>query len=219
MFGIDKNVDDLPYHGGLDQVHTVDGNQAMATLTQILDLLCSDSYESRLAVLDIKLNNSTRLIEAIATTIKDHKGNNSMEYWRKKLIIGIWHPRHLGPVKTHLPAFAITNIAMSLSYSRKHFMYDEKVESLNVLFTLLRGRSGQQFINEAHQLGKHVMAWTVNGKDSLLWTMSLGLKGITTDNPEELKDLVDLPEPPPKDFFTIKRTVQYFLISLLARVM
>ena len=111
MYGADVVVEETPFSEGLDQLRTVNGNEKMPRLKDLL-LLILEQHRSHpegnlWVLLDIKLDNDVQLIPAIRKTFDSVDSN--MSFWKSKIVMvgfnwvniiadrfqGIWHPRFL----------------------------------------------------------------------------------------------------------------------------
>lgn len=48
-------------------------------------------------------------------------------------------------------------------------------------FPMLMSAEGQKFLEDCRREGKEVAAWTVNGREEMVWCARWGIKAIITD--------------------------------------
>lgn len=185
-YGRPGNVNDQDFHGpsGMSSFLTVDEpHTSMPTLVEVLHLMTLPEYRDRWLLLDIKINNSLRILEHIAKALA--KVRPDLSFWSSRLVLGIWHHKYLPYASKNLPGIPITHIGLHTSYARSHFLYRADVQSFNLQLFSLVTASQQAFIRDAHKLGKSVFVWTVNDADSMRYCMSLKVDCILSDDPSK----------------------------------
>jgi phosphatidylglycerol phospholipase C len=83
-----------------------------------------------------------------------------------RILLGLWHPKFIGPAKKHLPYISRSHIGGSLDLARTYFW--DSCESFSIDFGALCAPDGQKFIQECKGGGKKVMVWTVNKPEEMM---------------------------------------------------
>ncbi|KAF0413131.1 PLC-like phosphodiesterase [Gigaspora margarita] len=122
----------------------------------ILEVFLKQKDSKVWAVIDVKLENSPRILMVLSTLLKQH---DYLSRFMDRFILGIWHPKFLSVARQYLPELPIVYIGYSLNIARKYF---SDVDGYNISFIPLCNNDGENFINVAHELSKPVFAWTVN---------------------------------------------------------
>ncbi|ORY80955.1 PLC-like phosphodiesterase [Protomyces lactucae-debilis] len=195
-FGEEGNVVAWPWHapsGGkaLDSLRTVaEPHVGMPRLVDALAMLEEDAFKDRWLLLDIKLSNHVDVIGRIAHVLKGTQGG--LQYWQDRIVLGIWHDKFLSHCRQHLDTFAITHIGLHTSYASRKFLHNKAVTSFNMQLYALACPAGEQFVREAHALGKQVFVWTANDVDWIRYCQHiLHLDALLTDDPALCCSLVD----------------------------
>jgi len=212
IFGAQGSVEDLPYRNGLDKLRTINGAEGMPTLCDVLRYI---KTENAWVLLDIKLDNDVALIQAIKKDIIAVDAD--FNTWRDKILLGIWHPRFLPHCAQHLPELRITNISLSLSYSKKYFLHSPQVQSFNLFLPMLYGNTGEEFIQQARDMNKSVFVWTVNNPDWMKWSIHLKVDGVLTNDPPKFKAVLkEKSKWSPDQYFSYKIMAFMAFLQLLA---
>ena len=191
-YGKPGNVIEQDYHGanGMSSYLTVDEPYtSMPTFVEVLQLLRHSDYSSKWLLLDIKVNNPVRILQCIAETIR--QVDKDMDYWSRRIVLGIWHHKFLPYSEKYLPTLPITHIGLHTTYARHYFLHNPRVQSFNLQLYSLVSKSQQAFIADAHRLGKSVFVWTVNDSDSMRYCMALKVDAILSDDPSKTKAVQD----------------------------
>lgn len=181
-------VCDQDYYGpdGMSTFRTVDPPYSqMPTLREVLVMLQRPEYASKWLLLDIKIDNQVEIIEAMRDVLLDV--SDSLEPWRQRIVLGVWHHKLLPYCRKSLPELGITHITLHTSYARSHFLDDAAVGSFNVQLYSLVTRHQKDFLREAHRRGKQVYVWTVNAEADIRFCASLGVDAILSDDPAKLR--------------------------------
>lgn len=102
--------------------------------------------------------------------------------------MGCWTENYIPLVESSLPGFPIAHIGISCSYARK-FLRAPGI-AFNMKFVTLLGPGGTKFVREMRETRhRPVWTWTANAKWQMEWSISQGLDGIITDNPELCADV------------------------------
>ncbi|CAJ0766262.1 18859_t:CDS:2 [Entrophospora sp. SA101] len=165
------------YYGDLEYLTTKEPpNCKIARLQDFLDLLIKPENSKVWAVIDIKIDNPPSIMLLLSTILKSY--NDDLNYFKKRLLLGIWHPKFLTLAKTQLPQLPIIHIGFSLSIAKNYF---SDADGYSLMFASLYDEEAKQFIEYAHKLGKPVFAWTINKTKIFKECVELGIDGIMTD--------------------------------------
>ncbi|CAG8538455.1 3056_t:CDS:2 [Dentiscutata erythropus] len=148
----------------------------------ILEVFSKQKDSDIWAVIDVKLENSPRILMVLSDLLKQH---NYLNRFKDRFILGIWHPKFLPIARQYLPELPIVHIGLSLNIARKYF---SDVDGYNILFIPLCYNDGKNFINDAHELSKPVFAWTVNREEHADDCNNHNVDAIMTD---ELKGFIN----------------------------
>lgn len=109
-------------------------------------------------------NEPTRLFTLLHKTISSHEG------WEEKLapriLLGLWHPKFVGPAQEILPYCRRSHIGASPEIANKYFL--DGVDAFSMWFPALCTPEGQRFVRHAKAKGKQVMVWTVNDQSEMM---------------------------------------------------
>ncbi|CAI2166114.1 17732_t:CDS:2 [Funneliformis geosporum] len=142
----------------------------------VLDLLSKEENSHIWAVIDVKIQNSPKILLALSEIFKSR--NKDFTASSKQFSLGIWHPKFIPYAKTYLPGIPIVYIGISLDIAREFF---SNVDGYNIKYIALFGDKEQKFIKEAHAKGKPVFAWTVNEESHARNCHNWGVDAIMTD--------------------------------------
>lgn len=218
-YGQPGNVWDQDFHGpnGMSSFVTVDEpHSKMPTLKEVLILMTRKEWSDRWLLLDIKVDNQVQVLEAIRDSLE--AVNSDMTFWASRLILGIWHHKFLPYCETHLATLPITHIGLHTSYARSHFLRNPQISSFNLQLFSLVTSSQQNFVREAHALGKQVYVWTVNDEQSMRYCIHLKVDAILSDDPSRTNAVMseDLTRWDVKaQFWTWKRAAVSYLWNVL----
>ena len=119
---------------------------------------------------DVKVyNDPTKLFTLIKEIVEAY--DNWETVLAPRLLLGLWHPRFLGPAKTLLPYCRRSYIGMRPSVARKYFW--DSCHTFSMWFPSLCNAEGQRFIADCKAADKQVMVWTVNDPAMLMEVRSL----------------------------------------------
>ena len=197
-FGVDKLISDSDWHGGIDTLKSLrEPHTRMPLFTDVLSLLrdLADRGVRKWCMVDVKLGNDLGLMQHLAADLKATSPDGSIDYWRDKLVLGLWHHKFLDPASQHMPKIPISHIGLDLSYARARWLDDDRVVGFNMqIYALLSpwaarddskhgGDVGDAFVKECHNRGKAVSVWTVNSPPLVRYAQSLGCDVVMTDDP------------------------------------
>lgn len=136
--------------------------------------------------IDIKPDNDPdRLFRLMKGVVSQHHGFETL--LAPRLILGLWHPKFLGPALEHVPTLRRTHIGGSPALAKQYFW--DTCEGFSMYFASLVPADGQDFLKEALAAGKEVMVWTVNRPDEMVEAARWGVTAILTDRTDLLKQL------------------------------
>lgn len=185
-YGAPGNVWDQDFYGpkGMSTFRTVnEPHSKMPTLTEVLALMTEKEWSDKWLLLDIKVDNQVQIIEALRNTLD--ATNPYTSFWTNRIILGIWHHKFLPYCDSHLPKLPISHIGLHTSYARSYFLHNPQVSSFNMQLSSLYTQSQQNFVTEAHGLGKQVYVWTVNDEQSMRYCIHLKVDAILSDDPSK----------------------------------
>ncbi|RIB09930.1 PLC-like phosphodiesterase [Gigaspora rosea] len=145
----------------------------------ILEVFIKQKDSKVWAIIDVKLENSPRILMVLSNLLKQH---DNLSRFMDRFILGIWHPKFLSVARQYLPELPIVHIGLSLNIARKYF---SDVDGYNILFIPLCNNDGENFINDAHELSKPVFAWTVNREAYADDCNNCKVDAILTDKPKD----------------------------------
>ncbi|KAF7304827.1 GP-PDE domain-containing protein [Mycena kentingensis (nom. inval.)] len=177
------NIKDSNYYGvgGMQHARTKkEPQQPIPTLPEALALLMNPENMHVHFNIDVKPSNDT---ETLFTAM--HTAISAFPEWETalapRILLGLWHPKDLGPAKSILPYCKRCSISFSLWITRT-YMWDD-VECISLWQNALVSREGQKLLREAKATGKKVLAYTVNEPAHMIEMVRYGVDGIITDYP------------------------------------
>ncbi|KAH8147535.1 uncharacterized protein LAJ45_08362 [Morchella importuna] len=172
VFGEEGKVIDCDY-SYLKTLRTVEAPHVpMASLKEVLELLCQPALRKMWLLLDIKIDNDAEnIIRLTAETLKDVGGG--VEFWGNRVVLGCWTLNFIPLCERYLPGFPITHIGYSIPYARE-FLKIPNV-SFNMRYAILDGPKGEKFLKDARAAGRDVYTWTVNDEQVMKWTIAHGI--------------------------------------------
>ena len=96
-----------------------------------------------------------------------------------RIILGLWHPLFLLPAARHLPTCKRYHIGISFPLARRLFW--TACDGFSIAFPMLMSADGHTFLQDCKRAGKQVCAWTVNGREEMVWCRRMGVEAIITD--------------------------------------
>ncbi|KAI8078643.1 PLC-like phosphodiesterase [Halteromyces radiatus] len=176
------NVGDHPWYGYIDGLKTkAEPAQPIPRLNDVFDLLVRPevaSNEQLYMIVDIKFDNPIEILDRLYALLEEYKEYASLQ---RQVVIGVWHHDFLDRTRELFgDTYKICFIGLSLVGARRKFL--EQVDCLSVPFAALADEDGQQFIREAHDLGKRVFTWTINDVEQMVCAVAWGLDGIVGDH-------------------------------------
>ncbi|KAI9020973.1 PLC-like phosphodiesterase [Phycomyces nitens] len=137
------------------------------------DIVAKDTY----MIVDIKFDNQLEILDAVQLLLEEYKDHACL---KKQLVFGIWDLRFLEKAKHLFIGYQLCFIGLSLGAARKHFLHE--VDNISLPYAALIDQEGQDFIKEAHALGKRVFCWTVNDIEQMHQCVVWGLDGVIGDH-------------------------------------
>ncbi|GAA5944032.1 hypothetical protein JCM3775_006818 [Rhodotorula graminis] len=175
------------YHGGLDQLRTVQApHQKIPLLRETLDLLMQPANEHVLLNIDVKVDNDP---ERLFTIMKDIISSYP-DFETKlapRLLLGLWHPKYVEPAQRLLPDVRRAHIGMSPALARKYFW--DACCTFSMSFASMVNSEGASFRDECRKAGKEITVWTVNDRREMIEATKWGVKAILTDRTKALLEL------------------------------
>jgi len=123
------------------------------------------------------------MMRLIAQTVQSVPPNPTRP-WNERIVLGCWATKYLPLCAKYLPSFPITHIGFSRAYSRQ-FLSVPNI-SFNILQrSIITPFFGARFIRDARAKGRPIFTWTVNDESMMRWSISKGLDGVITDDPQK----------------------------------
>lgn len=170
-------ISDKNYFGDIEYLTTKkEPHCPISRFQDVLDLLSKAENSHIWAVIDVKIQNSPKILITLSEIFKSR--NKDFSEFSKQFSLGIWHPKFIPYAKTYLPGISIVYIGVSLDIAREYF---NNVDGYNIKYIALFGDHEQKFIKEAHAKGKPVFAWTVNEEVHARNCHNWGVDAIMTD--------------------------------------
>ncbi|EIM89051.1 PLC-like phosphodiesterase [Stereum hirsutum FP-91666 SS1] len=173
---------------GMEHVRTTkQPAQSIPTFPEVVSLLMKPENHHVKFNVDVKVfNDPERLFPLMQTIIAAYPE------WETKLapriVLGLWHPRFLGPAKKYLPWCHRSHIGFSVDLARKWFWED--CQSFSINFMVLATSDGEKFREECRAAGKSVLTWTVNEPEHMMEVVRWDIvDAIMTDVPKVWLDL------------------------------
>jgi len=127
---------------------------------------------------DVKPQNDPETLFALMEKIITAQPNWETDL-APRILLGLWHPRFLGPAKKHLSCCRRSYIGNSPEIARKYFWAD--CQAFSMAFAALATMDGQKFTRECKAGGKQLMVWTVNEPTHMMEAVRWGVDAILTD--------------------------------------
>ncbi|KAL0098297.1 PLC-like phosphodiesterase [Phycomyces blakesleeanus] len=157
--------------------------QPIPRLKDVFDILIRPDVVAKntYMIVDIKFDNQLEILDAVQVLLEEYKAHTSL---RKQLVFGIWDLRFLERAKQLFIGYQLCFIGLSLGAARKHFLHE--LDNISLPYAALVDQEGQDFIKEAHSLGKRVFCWTINNIEQMHQCVAWGLDGVIGDNVDTL---------------------------------
>ncbi|KAJ7596457.1 PLC-like phosphodiesterase [Mycena floridula] len=182
-------IKDCDWYGpdGMEHARTKkEPKQSIPTFVETVELLMKPENQHVHFNIDVKVDNDpSKLFPLI------HKVLSAYPEWETtlapRILLGLWHPRFIGPAKEILPSCRRSSISFSLSMTKAYLWRD--VDCVSVWFRALMGPEGQQFRDAVKKAGKKLMVFTVNEPEHMMEMVRWGVDGIVTDVPHRWMDI------------------------------
>ncbi|KAK9480862.1 PLC-like phosphodiesterase [Lipomyces japonicus] len=188
VFGSDGLIKERTYKHDLEHLTSIKepyGN--MPLLKDLLKLFVENpNFAGKWLIIDVKADNEIKIIEAMARVLDEVQ--NDRQFWKTKIIFGIWLLKFLPECHTYIPELPLMHIGINISYAQK-FLNTPNLVAMSILLPSLYSRSGYDLIREVKKLGKAVCVWTVNSKESMAMCIALQIDAVLTDNAVEFTNL------------------------------
>ncbi|KAH9473767.1 hypothetical protein MJO29_000823 [Puccinia striiformis f. sp. tritici] len=180
-------IESLNYRNGIDGFRTLERpHQKIPTFDETLDLLMEKENQHVILNVDCKPNNDpARLFKLIKTSIDRYAAHETSLNGR--IILGIWHPKFIGPSVEILPDLKKVYIGTSPSTARKYFW--ESCSGFSMKFSCLVGFEGQKFRQDCIKYHKSLFVWTVNDRLEMIEASKWGVDAILTDKTADYLEL------------------------------
>ncbi|TFY74128.1 hypothetical protein EWM64_g9884 [Hericium alpestre] len=152
--------------------------QSIPTFAETVTLLMKPENHHVKFNVDVKVyNDPTRLFSLM------HKIISAQPGWETQLapriILGLWHPRFLGPAKKWMSYCRRSYIGGSTYLARQYFWDD--CHAFSMWFGSLATMDGEKFRSECKAADKALMVWTVNDPAHMMEAVRWGVDAILTD--------------------------------------
>ncbi|TFY81088.1 hypothetical protein EWM64_g2927 [Hericium alpestre] len=165
--------------GGMEHARTTKTpKQPIPTFAETVALLMKPENQHVRIDVDVKPENDPpRLFALMDKIIRAHDDWETL--LAPRIILGLWHPRFIGPAKTHMPYCRRSYIGDSPSLARQYFWHACEIFSMS--FPSLSTIDGIKFRRECKAAGKNMMVWTVNEPAQMMEAVRWGVDVILTD--------------------------------------
>ncbi|KAM3507465.1 hypothetical protein MY11210_007132 [Beauveria gryllotalpidicola] len=146
----------------------------MPRLSDVLGLLTEEGMQKTWCVLDIKIDDEAdQLLSSMRNVLATTKGPVP---WEHRVLLGCWNATYIIAARRILPAFPLSHISWSRSYSA-HFGAAMPNLGYSLHFAALSGVLGRRFLGRArHRCGAApIMTWTVNQDNWMRWLLDRNL--------------------------------------------
>jgi hypothetical protein len=99
-----------------------------------------------------------------------------------RLILGLWHPKFVGPALSILPALKRCFIGIDLTLA-SHPIFWENMHAFSIAFQYLSTWEGKQFRERCQREGKGVYSWTLNRQEQWALAAQWDIDAVMTDKP------------------------------------
>ncbi|THH18212.1 hypothetical protein EW146_g2729, partial [Bondarzewia mesenterica] len=162
MFHDPSLIREKNWHGedGMEHVRTTkQPKQSIPTFAETVSLLMKPENHHVKFNVDIKVyNDPQRLFSLMHTVISSQPDWETL--LAPRIILGLWHPRFIGPAKQYMPYCCRSYIGLSIDIARKYFW--DHCDAFSMWFPSLSTIDGERFRRECKKSGKQLMVWTVN---------------------------------------------------------
>ncbi|KAG9236214.1 putative glycerophosphoryl diester phosphodiesterase [Amylocarpus encephaloides] len=185
-FGIDRNIVDCDW-GYLETLRTLkEPQERMPRLKDLLEYLAKPGLGEIWVLLDIKLDNDDDVFRLMSATLEEAKPSKA---WNQRILLGIWHEKHLPFCTEFLHGFPIAYIGFSILYARQ-FLKVPKV-NFNMLQKIMVGPFGSAFLRDIKKARRSIFLWTVNEESWMKWSIRKEVDGVITDDPKKFLEVCD----------------------------
>ncbi|KAK9458111.1 PLC-like phosphodiesterase [Dipodascopsis uninucleata] len=180
-----RRIEDRNYVGDLDQLKAPNAPyEKLPLLSEVLQLFIDDpAFEGKWLIIDVKADNKIGIIQHIAEVVKATK--DDMEFWKSRIMLGIWMVKFLAPCEAYVPEISIVHIGISVTYAKRFLSYPTLV-GVSMLLPCLYSTEGHEFVKSMRDAGKVVYVWTVNAPELLRICIAWQFDGILTNETELL---------------------------------
>lgn len=177
------------WHGPAGMEHALTKKepvQHIPTFEQTVDLLMKEGNRHACFNVDVKVfNDPDRLFSLMHKVISSHK--NWETELAPRIVLGLWHPRFIGPAMNHLPYCTMSHIGASPYIARTYFW--EHCSAFSMNFGSMATIEGDRFRKDLKAAGKKLMVWTVNQTEQMMECIRWEADAIITDVPKKYLDL------------------------------
>lgn len=173
--GLDKNVWDMEYakveklDAGIS-FHNKFRGEKIPTLEEVLNF-CRRGLDLNI---EIKYNGKNKgIVNKVVRTIREHE-------FQEHCVVTSMNYQFLEQIKKIAPEIR-TGYIMTMTYGS--IAQVEAADFFSVKYTYV----DEDFVKEAHSLGKEVHAWTVNYRGDVRRMLDMGVDNIITDDPEMVR--------------------------------
>ncbi|KAG6854448.1 hypothetical protein C0991_006527 [Blastosporella zonata] len=151
---------------GMQHVRTTKlPKQSIPTFVETIALLMLPENQHAKFNVDVKPQNDPKhLFTLMHAVISSHPNWETL--LAPRIVLGLWHPRFLGPAKEILGYCRRSHIGMSPDTARRYFWAD--CDAFSMAFAALTTADGTRFRQECKKAGKSVIVWTVNKPEHMM---------------------------------------------------
>ncbi|GHJ83744.1 hypothetical protein NliqN6_0146 [Naganishia liquefaciens] len=172
-------IKEQKWEGGIEHVRTrKQPVQPIPRFEELVALIMEPENRHVILNIDCKIQNDPEtLFIQMAKIIASYP--DADQNLTPRIILGLWHPLFLLPAARHLPTCKRYHIGISFPLARRFFW--RACDGFSMAFPMLMSAEGQRFLEECKREGKRVCAWTVNGREEMVWCKRMGVEAIITD--------------------------------------
>ncbi|KAF8335042.1 PLC-like phosphodiesterase [Cantharellus anzutake] len=180
-------IRDKDWFGDMEHARTIkkglDGHpQPIPTFKDTVELIMKEGNNHVKFNVDVKVQNDPGHLFVLMREIICAQPNWETQL-APRIVLGLWHPKFIGPARRCLPFLRLAHIGMSTHIAREYFW--ETCETFSMSFSSLLGWEGEKFREDCAKDGKKVMVWTVNRREEMIevarWGASVVLTDVTSD--------------------------------------
>lgn len=211
------SINDQTYKGNIENLRTSKKpEQKIPTFTETVEWLMKPENQHIEFNIDIKPNNDpTRLFTLMRAILVAHPTWETT--LAPRMILGLWHPKFIGPALTILPELKRCFIGIDLSLAQCSTFWNA-CHSFSIVFMILSTPEGKTFRERCQKEGKELYAWTLNREEQWALAAEWNLDVVMTDTPIQYmaarKTVLESNTPlVPKDPWFMWKSIYYYTFA------